>query len=92
MKKFTALFTVTLVIWFLSAIYLSLNSIINIFITTDPYISKFILASSFFLLAIMGSYNKYKKGNVLDVSNSLKQINNLKSENVKKGCKTCKQK
>lgn len=87
MKKFLKLpFAAGLVIWFSTAMYLSLNSIFNLFIETDPYIAKAILAFSFIWLVIFGSINYQKGGDVVDVASNL---NVPKGQKIKPGCKTC---
>jgi len=89
MKKFLNLpFAVGLVIWFLTAMYLSLNSIVNLFIDTDPYIAKAISAFSFIWLVIFGSINYKKNGEVIDANN----LNVPKGQKIRPGCKTCKAK
>ena len=60
MKKFsnTAFFT-SLFIWFVSSAYLSINYIINFFIETNPYISKYISIFSFISMLVFAIYNRY---------------------------------
>ena len=82
-------FAIGLVIWFITALYLSVNSIINIFVDTNPNIAKFMLAASFTWLAVLGTYN-YKKGG--DITNIREGIEDLKTKKPKQGCKSCKQK
>lgn len=87
MKKFINLpFTFGLVIWFSTAIYLSINYVVDVFIKTDPYIAKTIFSFSFLWLVGIGVVNQIKKGRFFD-----KNINlNVNTGNTK--CKTCKQK
>jgi hypothetical protein len=87
MKKYmTFLFGLGLVIWFSTAIYLSLNSIINIFYNTDPYMAKFILAGSFIMTVSIGVYNRYKVGDFTSLNP------NAPKQSPRTGCRACKPK
>lgn len=89
MKKFIKLpFAIGLVIWFSTAFYLSLNSIFNLFIETDPYIARGILAFSFIWLVVFGLLNYKKNGDIADVASNL---NVPKGQKIKPKCKTCGQ-
>lgn len=87
MKKFINFsFAFGLATWFLTAVYLSVNSLFNIFVETDPSISKGILAGSFLWTLGIGIYNKYNGG---DLSTVTKGLQDMKNERKKSGCKTC---
>lgn len=87
MKKYVNIpFTIGLVVWFSTAIYLSINSVVNLFINTDPYISKTIFSFSFLWLVTIGVVNQVKNGRVFD-----KKLNQGVDIGRTK-CKTCKQK
>ena len=87
MKKYiTFLFGFGLVTWFLTATYLSLNSIVNIFYNTDPYIAKYILAGSFIWTVSIGVYNMYKVGDFTNLTP------NAPKQSPKTGCRACKRK
>lgn len=81
MKKYFNLpLTFGLVVWFTTAIYLSINSVISLFVKTEPYIAKSILSFSFIWLVVFGVINYKKRGDIFDAS-----------KEPKSGCKTCKQ-
>jgi hypothetical protein len=84
-KYVTFLFGLGLVIWFSTAIYLSLNSMIDIFYNTNPYIAKYILTGSFIWTVIIGTYNYYKVGDFTNLNTKGNK------QSPKTGCKTCKQ-
>jgi len=90
MKKFINItFAAGLVVWFVTAVYLSVNSIIGIFTDVNPTVSKMILAGSFIWTAGFGLYNKYSGGSLTQIGVDLQAT---KEENIKKtGCKTCGQ-
>jgi len=85
-KKITFLFGLGLVIWFVTAAYLSLNSIVNIFYSTDPYIAKYILAGSFIWTGAIGVYNMYKVGDFTNLNP------NAPKQSPRTGCRACKPK
>lgn len=88
MKKFMNLsFTIGLVIWFLTAIYMSVVSVFDIFMNTNPYIANYILAGSFLWVTGFGIYNKIKNNDFIN----LNQLEDMKT-NRKTGCKSCKKK
>lgn len=88
MRKYitTFLFGLGLVTWFSTAIYLSLNSIVDIFYDTDPYIAKFILVTSFIWTVSIGVYNVYKVGDFTNLNP------NAPKQSPKTGCRACKPK
>lgn len=88
-KTLSNLFMVNLAIWFLTSGYISLNSFVGFFVTTDPYIAKFLSAISFLTLVILGSYNYYKTGNVTNNQNGA-EINIGNQKSSPSGCRTCK--
>lgn len=79
-------FAIGLAVWFTTAVYLSINSIIGFFIETDPYIAKALLSLSFIWIVGFAFYNYKKNGDVVDPA--------MKGENglPRPGCKTCKAK
>lgn len=92
MKKFINLsFAFGLVIWFLTTIYLSVNSLFNIFVETDPYIAKYILAGSFVWTTGFGIYNKIKGGDFTSFKNDVQSLNNGRGPNrmLKNGSGGC---
>jgi hypothetical protein len=92
MKKFLNIsFAFGLAIWFLAAVYLSVNSLIGIFVDVNPTTSKYILAGSFVYLLGVGIFNKIKGGDFTQMGQDLHQLKQIKEEK-KAGCKTCKQK
>lgn len=92
MKKFiNTSFVIGLIIWFLTAIYLSINSLIGIFVELNPTTAKFILAISFVWTAGIGIFNKIRGGDFTHLSDDLQKVKeNLPRNEV--GCKTCKKK
>jgi hypothetical protein len=92
MKKFINVsFAIVLAIWFLAAVYLSVNSLFGIFVEVNPTTSKYILAGSFLYLTTIGIFNKIKGGDFTQMGHDLHQLKQNR-ENKKDGCKTCKQK
>lgn len=92
MKKFLNIsFAIGLAIWFLTAVYLSVNSLIGIFVEVNPTTSKYILAGSFVYLLGVGIFNKVKGGDFTQIGQDLHQLKQNREEK-KAGCKTCKQK
>ena len=85
-KYITFLFGLGLVTWFSTAIYLSLNSIVDIFYSTDPYIAKYILVGSFIWTAAIGLYNTYKVGDFTNLTP------NAPKQSPRTGCRGCKPK
>ena len=81
-KIVSKIFITLLVTWTFSAVYLSINSLFNLFTTTNPNISKAILGFSFLGMVFFGIFNKYIGSDLNKIGENLKQ----------KGCKTCKQK
>ena len=91
MKKFINIsFAFGLAIWFLSAVYLSVNSLIGIFVDVNPTTSKYILAGSFLYLLIVGIFNRVKSGDFTQMGHDLHQLKQNREEK-KAGCKTCGQ-
>ena len=82
-------FAAGLAIWFSTAIYLSVNSIIDIFVSTDPYIAKAIFGISFIVTAGIGTYNKIKGGNFTQIGQDLQRMKKERKEKISTGCKTC---
>ena len=95
MKKFINIsFGLGLAIWFLTSVYLSINTLFSIFIDTDPYIAKTIFGFSFLYMVVIGTINYINGGDFTKMGNDLQRLTqqNLKGPNTKKiGCKTCKQ-
>ena len=95
MKKFINIsFGLGLAIWFLTSVYLSVNTLFSIFIDTDPYIAKTIFGFSFLYMVVIGTINLINGGDFTKMGNDLQRLKqqNLKGPNTKKiGCKTCKQ-
>jgi len=92
MRKFINVsFAIVLAIWFLSAVYLSINSLVGIFVEVNPNYTKYILAGSFTYLVSIGIYNKFNGGDFTQMGNDLQQMKQNRLEK-KPGCKTCKQK
>lgn len=89
-KNRSYLFMFGLIVWVLASIYLSLNSILGLFIETNPYIAKFLSSIGFIIMAGIGSYNYYKNGQVIDRSGET-TINIGNQNKTPKSCKTCKQ-
>lgn len=90
MKKFINIaFASGLAVWFVTAIYLSVNSIIGIFTEVNPTISKMILAGSFLWTLGFGIYNKTKGGNLTQIGADLKISKEENTGQKKPGCKTC---
>jgi hypothetical protein len=84
MQKFlNQLQTFAMVIWFCTAIYLSLNFIFSYFIETNPYISKTIFTGSFLILTIFFVKEKIK---------NLPKIIEDSKKTIKFGCRSCKKK
>jgi len=98
MKKFINLsFAFGLVIWFASAIYLSVNSLFSIFTETDPYIAKYVLGGSFIWTTGFGVYNKIRGGDFASFKKDVQSLNEGRGPNRMPktgsgGCKSCKQK
>lgn len=89
MKKFLNIsFAIGLAIWFLAAVYLSVNSLIGIFVNVNPTISKYILGGSFIYLLCVGIYNKVKGGDFTQMGHDLHQLKQNR-EQKKAGCSTC---
>lgn len=89
MKKFINIsFAIVLAIWFLSAVYLSINSLVGIFVDVNPTISKYIMGGSFIYLVGIGIYNKVKGGDFTQMGQDLHQLKQSREEK-KAGCKTC---
>lgn len=83
-KIMSKVFITLLVIWVISAVYLSINSIFGIFVDTNPNISKAILGFSFLGMVGSGVVNKIMGNDINKIGEEVQ----LKQ----KGCKTCKQK
>ena len=86
-----------LVIWFLTTIYLSVNSLFNIFVETDPYIARHILAFSFVWTTGFGIYNKIRGGDFASFKADVQSLNEGRGPNRMPkvnsgGCKSCKKK
>lgn len=80
-------------IWFATVIYLSFNSVLNIFSETDPYIAKYILATSFIWTVGFGLYNKMRGGDFASFKEDVQSLNkNRMPKTGSGGCKSCKEK
>lgn len=89
-KKYIAVsFGIGLTIWFATSLYLSLISVIGLFVNTDPYIANRILAASFLLVGIIGTYNYIKRGDINSLKDDIPTIN-LGNKKSKSKCRTCK--
>ncbi len=85
MKKFLEqLQNYMMVIWFFSAVYLSINYLIGYFIDTNPYIFKTI-----FVISFLGSASLMVRQGI---NNSTKNNNNSRNLINFGGCKNCKNK
>lgn len=91
-KTLNNLFSIGLVTWFTSSIYLSLNSLVNLFISTDPYIAKCISGFSLIWVAVIGLYNHYKGEKIASLKMTSESILNNVKNKPEGGCKSCKQK
>lgn len=95
MKKFlSTTFGFGLAIWFMTAIYLSVHSVINIFTDTDPYIAKTIFAGSFLTITSIGIYNKITGGEFTYLNDIASLSKGVEADlKIKQGgCKSCKNK
>jgi hypothetical protein len=82
-SKYNLPFTIGLFVWFLTAIYLSFNSVIDVFIDTDPYIAKYVFATSFSWTVVIGLTN-HLRGRFFAGGPK------LTGGSPKTGCKACK--
>lgn len=80
-----SVFKYSLVVWFISSSYMSLNLMINLFYKTDPYIAKVVMIGSFLSCVFSGVVKK--------TNEVFFKIDGVKKDSKSKtGCKTCKKK
>jgi len=90
-KTKATIFSIGLAIWFLTSIYMSINSIFGLFIETDPFIARWILSISFLWSIIMGVENKIVRDGFFNAEKTDTTENSNKPKK-KTGCSSCKKK
>lgn len=90
-KTKATIFSIGLAIWFLTSIYMSINSIFGLFIDTNPFIARWILSISFIWSVTMGFGNKIKKNDFFGLEKNVDTENPNKSKK-RSGCSSCKKK